>query len=148
MARDRQAPRIDLQVLIYPITDCNFNTASYMENQEGFMLTRDLMKWFWNHFIEDRSQADDPYVAPLRAENLSELPRALVITAEYDPLRDEGEAYGNRLREAGVQVTLSRYPGMIHAFLRMTAVLDQAHEALDEIAGTLRRVLKVSDLQS
>jgi len=140
MARDRQGPRIDLQVLIYPITDCNFNTASYIENQEGYMLTRDLMKWFWNHFIEDQGQAEEPYAAPLRAESLAGLPRALIITAEYDPLRDEGEAYGKRLREAGVQVTLSRYAGMVHAFLRMTAVLDQAREALDEIAGTMKAV--------
>ena len=79
----------------------------------------------------------------MQAENLNDLPPALVITAEYDPLRDEGEAYGKRLQEAGVNVTLSRYPGMIHAFVRMTARLDKAKEALDEIAGTLRGVLKV-----
>ena len=112
------------------------------------MLTRDLMKWFWNHFIEDQSQANDPYVAPLRAENLSDLPPALIVTAEYDPLRDEGQAYGKRLQEAGVKVTLSRYPGMTHAFIRMTSRLDQANEALDEIADTLRGVLKIPDLQA
>jgi len=142
MARDRRGPRIDLQILIYPITDCSFNTASYIENQEGYMLTRDLMKWFWNHFIEDENQANDPYVSPLRAENLRDLPPAMVLTAEYDPLRDEGEAYAKKLQEAGVNVTLSRYPGMIHGFIRMTAVLDKANEALDEVAGMLTRVLK------
>ena len=144
MARDRQGPRIDWQILIYPITDCNFDTPSYIENKEGFMLSRDLMKWFWNHFIENEGQANDPYVSPLRAENLSDLPPALIITAEYDPLRDEGESYGKRLQQAGVKVTMSRYPGVIHAFIRMTARLDKAKEALDEVAGTLRRVLKVS----
>ncbi len=143
MARDRKGPRIDLQVLIYPITDCNFNTPSYKENKEGYMLTRDLMKWFWNLFLEDESQADDPYASPLRADNLSDLPQALIITAGYDPLRDEGEAYGKRLQGAGVKVTLSRYPGMIHAFIRMTARLDKANDALDEIAGTLKDVLKI-----
>ena len=148
MARDRKGPRIDLQILIYPITDYNFNTPSYIENKEGYMLTRDLMKWFWNHFIEDQSQANDPYVASLRAENLSDLPPALIVTAEYDPLRDEGQAYGKRLQEAGVKVTLSRYPGMIHAFIRMTSRLDQANEALDEIADTLRGVLKIPDLHA
>ena len=146
MARDRKGPRLDLQILIYPITDYNFNTPSYVENREGYMLTRDLMKWFWNHFIEDQSQANDPYVAPLRAENLGDLPPALIITAEYDPLRDEGEAYGKRLQEAGVKVTLSRYPGMIHAFIRMTSRLDKANEALDEIAGRLRDFLRIPDL--
>jgi acetyl esterase len=146
MARDLKGPRIDLQILIYPITDYNFNTPSYIENKEGYMLTRDLMKWFWNHFIEDQSQANDPYVAPLRAENLGDLPPALIITAEYDPLRDEGEAYGKRLQKAGVKVTLSRYPGMIHAFIRMTSRLDKANEALDEIAGRLRVVLRIPDL--
>jgi len=110
------------------------------------MLSRNLMKWFWNHFIENEAQADDPYVSPLRAENLSDLPPALIITAEYDPLRDEGESYGKRLRQAGVNVTISRYPGMIHAFIRMTARLDKAKKALDEVAGTLRRVFKITDL--
>jgi acetyl esterase len=146
MARDLKGPRIDLQILIYPITDCSFDTPSYDENQEGYMLTRDLMKWFWNHFIENEGQADDPYVSPLRAENLSDLPPALIITAEYDPLRDEGESYGKRLQQAGVKATISRYPGMIHAFIRMTARLDKAKEALDEVAGMLRRVFKITDL--
>ena len=148
MARDRRGPRIDLQILIYPITDCSFNTPSYIENKEGYMLTRDLMKWFWNHFIEDENQANDPYVSPLRADNLSDLPPALIVTAEYDPLRDEGEAYGKKLQEAGANVTLSRYPGMIHAFIRMTALVDKANEALDEVAGKLREVLKISDIKA
>jgi len=148
LARDRKGPRIDLQALIYPITDCNFNTPSYLENIEGYMLTRDLMKWFWNHFIEDEGQANDPYVSPLRAKNFSDLPQALIITAEYDPLRDEGQAFGKRLQEAGVKVTLSRYPGMIHGFIRMTARLDNAKEALDEIAGRLKGVFKIQNLQA
>lgn len=143
MARDRKGPRIDLQALIYPITDCNFNTPSYLENKEGYMLSRDLMKWFWKHFIEDEGQANDPYVSPLRAKNFSDLPPALIVTAEYDPLRDEGQAYCKRLEEAGVNVTMLRYPGMIHGFIRMTARLDKAKEALDEIAGSLREVLRI-----
>ena len=148
MARDCNGPRIDLQILIYPITDFNFDTPSYIENEKGYMLTRDLMKWFWHHFINDERQANDPYVAPLRAVNLCDLPPALILTAEYDPLRDEGEAYAKRLQEAGVKVTLSRYSGMIHAFIRMTARLDKAKEALDEVADTLRSVLNISDQQA
>jgi acetyl esterase len=143
MARDRNGPRIDLQVLIYPITDFSFNSPSYLENKDGYMLTRDLMKWFWNHFIDDEGQANDPYVSPLRAKNFSDLPQAVIITAEYDPLRDEGEAYGKKLQEAGVKVTLSRYAGMIHGFIRMTAQLDHAKEAVDEIAGRLREVFSI-----
>ena len=107
------------------------------------MLTRDLKKWFWHHYIKDEGEAYHPYVSPLRAENLNDLPPALIITAEYDPLCDEGEAYGKRLQEAGVKVTLSRYPGMIHAFIRMTARLGKAKEAIDEIAGTLRGALRI-----
>ena len=148
MARDRRGPRIDLQVLIYPITNYDFNTPSYTENKEGSLLTRDLMQWFWRHYVKDEGEANHPYVSPLQAENLNDLPPALIITAEYDPLRDEGEAYGKRLQEAGVEVTLSRYPGMIHAFVRMTARLDKAKEALNEIAGTLRGVLKIPDLHA
>ena len=144
MARDRKGPHIDLQVLIYPITNYDFNTPSYTENKEGYMLTRDLMQWFWKHYIKDESEANHTYVSPLQAENLNDLPQALIVTAEYDPLRDEGEAYGKRLQEAGVNVALTRYPGMIHAFIRMTTRLDKAREAIDEIAVTLRGVLKVA----
>ena len=96
-----------------------------------------------DHFIEDEGQANDPYASPLRAKNFSDLPQAVIITAEYDPLRDEGEAYGKRLQKAGVKVTLLRYPGMIHGFVRMTAQLDNAKEALNEIAGKLRGVLRI-----
>jgi acetyl esterase len=148
MARDRNGPRIDLQILIYPITDFSFDTHSYEENKEGYMLSRDLMKWFWNHFINDEREADDSYVSPLRAINFRDLPRSLILTAEFDPLRDEGEAYGKKLQEAGINVTLSRYPGMIHGFIRMTAVLDKANDALDQVAGTLREVLKNADRQT
>lgn len=144
MARDHGKPDIALQVLIYPITDHDFNTPSYLKNADGYMLTRDLMMWFWNHYLEDENLADDPYVSPLRAVNLSDLPQALILTAEYDPLCDEGEAYAKRLQEAGVKVKLTRYDGMIHGFIRMTSRLDKAKQALDEAAGTLRRILKVN----
>ena len=143
MARDRKGPRIDLQVLIYPITDYNFDTPSYIENGKDYNLSRDLMIWFWNHFLNDESEAVDPYVSPLRAEDLSNLPRALLLTAGYDPLRDEGEAYAEKLQAAGVKATLTRYTGMIHAFIRMTAALDKAIEALDEVSGVLRDAFKI-----
>ncbi len=145
MARDRKGPRIDLQILIYPITDCNFNTPSYLENPEGYMLTRDLMKWFWNHFLGNADDARHPYASPLQASDLSGLPEALIVTAEYDPLRDEGEAYGKKMSAAGVKVRLLRYSGMMHAFIRMIAQLDKAREALNEVSGTIREVLKINE---
>ena len=140
MARDRGGPHIALQLLIYPITDYNFDTPSYLKNADGCMLTRDLMQWFWKHYIKDKKLADHPYVSPLRAKDLSNLPEALILTAEYDPLLDEGEAYAGKLQEAGVKTKLARYDGMIHGFFRMTSRLDKARQALDEVAATLRRV--------
>jgi len=142
-ARDHGKPHITLQVLVYPITDYNFDTPSYLKNADGYMLTRDLMIWFWKQYLENKEGADDPYISPLRADNLSHLPETLILTAEYDPLCDEGEAYARRLQEAGVKVKLTRYDGVIHGFIRMTSRLDKARQALDEVAGTLRRVLKV-----
>jgi len=148
MARDHGKPHITLQVLVYPITDYNFDTPSYLKNADGYMLTRDLMIWFWKQYLENKEGADDPYISPLRADNLSHLPETLILTAEYDPLCDEGEAYARRLQEAGVKVKLTRYDGMIHGFIRMTSRLDKARQALDEVAGTLRRVLKVKGDES
>lgn len=139
LARDRQAPMPVLQVLIYPITDYNFDTPSYAENADGYLLTLSTMKWFWEQYLPDEEAGREPYASPLRAEDLSGLPPALVITAQYDPLRDEGEAYAGRLREAGVPVTLTRYDGVIHAFFRKTAQFDKAKMALAEVAGALRR---------
>jgi acetyl esterase len=104
------------------------------------MVTRDMMKWFWNHYLAKEQAANHPYAAPLRAENLGNLPSALVITAEYDPLCDEDEAYAAKLQQAGVKVKLIRYNGMIHGFFRMTTRLDKARAALDEVAGALKEV--------
>jgi acetyl esterase len=138
-ARDRQGPRLALQLLIYPATVHSFDTASYRENGEGYMLTREGMKWFWNHYLARPEDGRQPYASPLLAKDLGGLAPALVITAEYDPLRDEGEAYAKRLAEAGVPVTNTRYPGLVHGFIRMTNVLDPAKRALDEVAAALRK---------
>jgi len=143
MARDRRGPRLVLQVLIYPITDYSFETSSYLNYADGFMLTRDMMKWFWNHYLAAEELANDPYVAPLRAKDFRDLPPALVITAEFDPLRGEGEAYAAKLRQAGVSVKTIRCAGMIHGFFRMTPRLDKANETLNEVAGFIKRLLKL-----
>ena len=139
MARDRKGPRLALQVLIYPVTDHDLDTRSYRENATGYVLTREGMRWFWNHYLAREAQGREPYASPLRAASLAGLPPALVITAEYDPLCDEGEAYAARLRDAGVPVTLTRYPGMFHGFVRMTNILDKARTALDEIASSVQK---------
>ncbi|MEN6498719.1 MAG: alpha/beta hydrolase [Thermoguttaceae bacterium] len=139
MARDRGMFQLAFQVLIYPVTDHNFNTPSYLENAEGYLLSREDMRWFWDHYLAHTDDGDHPYASPLRACDLSRLPPALVITAEYDPLRDEGEAYAARLRNAGVAVKLSRYQGLIHAFIRHTERFDKAREAIGEVADALKR---------
>ncbi|MHB1416495.1 MAG: alpha/beta hydrolase [Chloroflexota bacterium] len=141
MARDRQAPKLSFQLLLYPVVDHDFDTASYLQNAEGYRLWRADMIWFWKHYLSEEAQADNPYASPLRAPDLSGLPPALVITAEYDPLRDEGEAYAKRMEEAGVPVVLNRYDGMIHGFISQAIFLDEGKRALAQSAAALREAL-------
>jgi acetyl esterase len=141
MARDRKGPALRHQLLIYPVTDANFETASYGDNADGYMLTRDGMQWFWNHYVPDAVQRREAYAAPLCAKDLTGLPPATVQTAEFDPLRDEGEAYAARLREAGVATTLTRYDGQIHGFAAMFEIFDAGKRALEESSAALRKAL-------
>jgi acetyl esterase len=141
LARDRRGPRLLLQILVYPVTNYDFGTASYRENGTGFVLTTDDMRWFWRHYLSREEQGRETMASPLLAKSVADLPPALVITAGCDPLRDEGEAYAARLRDAGVAVTLTPYPGMFHGFLRMTRILDQSRVLLDEVAGALKKAL-------
>ena len=138
MARDKHGPPIAFQLLIYPATNYAFGTTSYSHNAEGYWISRDDMKWFWNHYLRDEEDRRNPYASPLLAANLSSLPPAFVITAEFDPLRDEGEAYAARLGECGVPVKLTRYDGMIHDFMNI-AELRQSRVAIDEAAAELRK---------
>ena len=139
MARDRGGPRLALQVLVYPITDCDFSRPSYADNAEGYLLTTEGMRYYWDQYVPKPVDRVHPYVSPIRATSLAGLPPALVITAEYDPLRDEGEAYARALAAAGVPVTQTRYPGMIHAFFRFTNTLDAARAAVAETVAALRK---------
>jgi acetyl esterase len=139
MARDRGGPRLRLQVLVYPVTDCDLDRPSYREHAEGYLLTRAAMRWYWDQYVPAPADRGQPYVSPLRAPTLAGLPPALVLTAEHDPLRDEGEAYARRLAEAGVPVTLTRYPGMVHTFFRLGHVLDAGRAAVAEVAGALEK---------
>ena len=138
MAADRRGPAIAHQLLVYPVTDRNYQTASYIDNAAGYMLARDAMRWYWDAYLASDADAANPYAAPMQAQNLAGQPPALVITAEYDPLRDEGEAYGRRLREAGVDAAITRYDGMIHGFFGMVGVMDQSRVAVNQAADALQ----------
>jgi acetyl esterase len=139
-ARKAELP-LSLQILVVPVTDCAFGTTSYAANGKGYGLERETMRWFWEQYVPRLAAAADPEVSPLRAPDLEGVAPALVITAEYDPLRDEGEAYAARLREEGVAVEHVRYDGVIHGFLRMAAMTPRSSEAIDLIAGRVRRAL-------
>jgi acetyl esterase len=141
LARERRGPPLSFQLLVYPVADARFDTPSYRENAEGYFLTAKMMRWFWDHYLERPDQADDPLASPLRAKDLAGLPPALVFTAGYDPLRDEGERYATRLGEAGVATELKRFPGQFHGFFSMFDVLDDGREAIDLAGAALRRAL-------
>ena len=138
LARDSGGPRPAMQLLIYPATDADDVYPSRRLFAEGFLLTRADMDWFEEHYLPDPASRDDPRVSVLSAENLSGLPPAYVVTAGFDPLRDEGEAYAERMREAGVQVALRRHAGLVHSFANLTAVSRSARAAMLEAAGALR----------
>ena len=123
MARDRDTPRIVFQLLWVPVIDFDFETRSYHENAEGFGLTRGDMQWFWNQYLNSPQDGENPYASPMRAD-VSNLPPAFVVVAQYDPLRDEALAYVEKLRAAGVPVEFRVYEGMIHGFLGAQANQD------------------------
>ncbi|GGE51637.1 acetylhydrolase [Agaricicola taiwanensis] len=133
-ARDRREPKLAGQILIYPVTDAPLPfKPSYIANGSGYSLTSEDMIRFWRDYVGDSSDETDPEMCPLRAQYLGGLPDALVITAEFDPLRDEGEAYANRLMSAGIPTTLTRYDGAIHGFVRMGTEVRLAAHALQQI---------------
>ena len=137
-ARDRGGPPIHLQVLIYPVTNHNLDTASYHQCAEGFGLMRDAMRYFWESYLTRPADGDDPYASPLRAPDLTGLPPALIQTAQYDVLRDDGEAYAARLRRAGLPVRCTRYLAMNHGFVQFAGQYVQGRVALDEIAAAIQ----------
>ena len=141
MARAAGGPRIAFQLGIYPVLAADFDTPSYRENAERYFLTRSDMEWFWDQYVPVRADRTNPIAAPLSEPDLTGLPPSHIITAEHDPLRDEGAAYANRLREAGVPSTNTRYGGMFHGFFAMGALLPTAEQAFADVTGVLRRVL-------
>jgi acetyl esterase len=145
LAKERGDVRFVQQVLFYPVTDANFDTDSYHQFAEGYFLRRDAMQWFWNQYTTDPDKRAEITASPLRAslDQLTGLPPALVITAEADVLRDEGEAYANKLRAAGVPVTAARYQGIIHDFVMLNALRETtaAEAAISQASTVLRTAL-------
>jgi acetyl esterase len=138
-SREEGGPALALQVLVYPVTNlASFDTPSYSEFAAGYYLTRAEMEWFRGHYLARTEDAQSPYASPLLAPDLRGLPPALVITAECDPLRDEGEAYAKRLAEAGVEVTCTRYAGMIHPFFSLGGAFSQGRRAIEQVAAAVR----------
>lgn len=137
-ARDESGPPIQHQLLIYPVTNATMDTESYRDNGEGYMLTQATMSWFLDHYLAEQDR-QDPFVSPLLAPDLERLPPATVFTAEFDPLRDEGNAYAKRLELAGVRTLIKQFDGQVHGFFTMTDVMPEALEAVTLAAHELKR---------
>lgn len=144
LAKERGGPPIIFQLLFYPVTDASFDTPSYLTYQEGYFLTREAMKWFWDNYITNDTNRKEPTVSPLQAslEQLKGLPAALVIVGENDVLRDEGEGYAHKLMQAGVPTTATRYLGTIHDFVMLNAITDTpaARGAIDQASQILKEI--------
>jgi acetyl esterase len=136
-ARDRNGPSLDLQVLIYPVTDADFERPTYVDPENQLLLTRDAMIWFWDHYVPDASRRSEPDASPLQTPDLSGLPPAVVLTAEYDPLRDEGEAYAERLEQAGVAVDFKRHERQTHAFFTLL-ILPGSESGMQQVVKAAR----------
>lgn len=137
MCRDRGGPALAMQALIYPVTDYSFETDSYRDNAEGYLLTKDTMRWFWDSYLASDADGLNPLASPLQESNLGGVAPAYVITAEFDPLRDEGDAYAAKLAAAGVVVTHRPYEGMVHEFVRFNDFLPQGKQAVVDLGAAL-----------
>ena len=140
-ARERGLPQPKLQLLVYPVTDHELESASMIDNAKGYFLERESMRWFYDHYARAPSDFADPRFSPMRAPDLSGLAPAVVITAEYDPLRDQGEAYGKRLQEAKVSTAVVRADGLIHGFFGLHEFMPPGRDAWETSVAALRRAL-------
>ncbi len=140
-ARDENGPKLAYQVLVYPAVQYGWDTPSSLANAEGFLLQRAGMEYFWKHYVRGPEDGKNPYCSPLAAADHSGLPPALIVSAEFDPLCDDGRNYADKLEAAGVPVKFHLYDGMIHGFLWMSGVLDQSKALVDEIGRDVRAAL-------
>ncbi len=147
-ARDESGPTLRFQLLVYPAVDARADFGSIVENSEGYLLTSATMRWAWDQYLPNQQDRDNPYACPLRADSLADLPAAIVLTAEFDPLRDEGEAYADRLAAAGVPTTLRRYDGMIHGFLWTAGFVDGSRQLFHDIGQDVRALTQNPALAS
>jgi len=143
-ARERGLPQPKLQLLVYPVTDYELDSAAMIDNAKGYFLEAEGMRWFWGHYSRTPDDFDHPRFSPLRASDHSGLAAAVVITAEFDPLRDQGEAYARALAAAGVPTEAVRADGLIHGFFGMHAFMPPGKEAWDVSVTALRDALEVS----
>nr|AIT69706.1 lipase/esterase AS-Trib6 [uncultured bacterium] len=141
MARDQHGPAIKAQVLTYPAVDATMSQPSVTENAAAPLLGRPQMDWFWKHYNKHGGNAQDPRLSPLYASDLSRLPPAFISTAEFDPLRDEGEAYANKLRAAGVAVDYRRYDGVFHGFMLMAKIIPEGAQLIAAQAAFIKQHL-------
>ncbi|MEM7097445.1 MAG: alpha/beta hydrolase [Pseudomonadota bacterium] len=140
-ARDEGGPKINFQCLLYPVTDCDMNRGSYAENGEGYLLELKSMVWFWDNYCPDSAVRSEPYASPIRAGNLGNLPPALVVTAEFDPLRDEGMAYAEALDAAGTEATAICYDGLVHDFFATAVMFECSKAAFNATVSALKQHL-------
>ncbi|QVL54847.1 MAG: alpha/beta hydrolase [Simkaniaceae bacterium] len=141
--RDEPHPDISFQVLIYPQTDLTCSSLSHLEYGSGYLLEKESIEWYRKQYLDSDHDLTDPRISPLYFPDFSSLPPALILTAEYDPMRDEGESYAQKLKEKGVPVKLKRYKGMVHGFFQMAGLLDDARLAIQEVGETLKAHFKL-----
>lgn len=137
-ANENTTPNIQLQILIYPVVEANFTTDSYHQFANGYGLTAETMQWMWKQYWDEGIQSDDKYVR-LTMNALHDLPRTYILTAEYDVLRDEGETFAKQLEDAGVDVSLVRYPGVLHGFVHFSGIFEDGLKAIEDIAKVVHR---------
>ncbi len=142
MARDVGEPDLVLQVLLYPVVDEEFTSGSMIENATGYLLETERMRWFFRQYLTGAADGDDWRVSPLRAADLAGVAPALVVTTEYDPLRDQGNAYAAGLRDAGVAVEHTEYPGVFHGFFGLQQILEPAEQLFEQVVAALRRAFE------
>ena len=142
MARDRKGPSLKFQLMIYPVVDLEDDSPSMREYGHDHFLTRELMDWFVSQYVPSAGERRNPYASPINAPDLRGLPPAMVMTGECDPLRDQGEAYADKLKNAGVSVELKRYEGMIHPFFSLGGIIDAGRTAMADAASALQQALK------
>ena len=138
MAQERGTPSFVLQLLLYPATNYAFDTPSCKENGEGYFLTTEMMQWFWRQYLNSDADGENPYASPMQVKRLSGMAPAAIFTAEFDPLRDEGAAYADKLRAGGVAVQYKCQEGLIHGYMGMAKAVEPAGKALADAAAALR----------